>query len=1392
MFFPPIPQATVSAQAVFSESFESGTLPTGWRNVTYNNTNINWSFNNPGNRSNQTGGSGNFAIIDSDHAGRVAVDGELQTPQLDFSGASTVRLTFRSFFRSYDQTQERINVDVSGDGGTSWNTVYNQNTSQTGLVTLDISEHAAGQSNVIVAFRYFQANYSWYWQLDDVKIEGIGTPAAPGDLSATANGSQVSLGWTDNSNNETSFRFERSLSSDSGFNSIGGVSRDITSAVDRSSLSCGTTYYYRMLARNASGDSAYSNVASASTAACAGVTTLNEGFDATSAPSGWTATDGSGGSGATWNFDDAAQRQFLGVGSNNLVNVEGLNVSSTNAALRTPILDLSSSPGVILSFKTWIQRNSYRTSKATVEYSVDGGNTWATGYTFTSNYLKRSPLQTLRLDMSQVIGGKSNAVIRFNLVGAATWSIDDVALTPTSAPAAPTNVTAVGSTGTSPSVLVSWQAGDSSSGVTYELRKSSNNTNWSAPATVSNGATSFRDVAVEAGNSYFYQVRARNASGTSSYSASAEVTVGSSGGGGGDNTSQVFNITVSYYDSAANTVAKRAAIESNFRYFADAVYEMTNGAHKLGRVTIYTGGVRSDNVDVKWVASCWPNAHISGLSFSSGRIEHCDDFQGTSFMNSDRDQRNGGYTLAHEWGHYAYSLFDEYQSSRSGNNSPTSPQPTDVGVEFSIMNSQYRAVNGDNRWINFSTSVTNRGPTNAQYRAYQASAWDTLKRPASQDPRDGALSGYSSRLYYPNLAPVAPGSGQLPSIELPGAQNTARDQLQFVWSPALPGLQSDGSIVLAQDPYPSIVRLLVIDHSQGVSFARLQDVQQVVEELVERAEPGDQIGVIGYDGTASVVQPLTTITEDASSRSAIISATNTLTNGTGAAVVGPALQTALSEINAANLGAGPTEVAVYLFGTGDIGGTPHPVSLIPDYQTANVPIYTFGLSGEEAAIVTLQKLANETGGSFSLAGTLDKLFDALESAEQDLSPIVDVNIDTDYLLMTPDEPVDVPFFIDDTLGEVEIEIDFLGDTTTTSFEVIDPDNNAIEITDCETDTADEDFGAISYCYLALEDVASGQWTLTGTTTEAEVDMLYWIGSVIGKDDTSTFQAYVELPQGEVVNYPEPVIVRANVSREFPVTDVTVVATIEGPDGSFEVFELTDDGVAPDDLAQDGFYSGLLNYTVEGDYWITVYFDNSEGNGKFSELGSEFAPKSDGSTRDPQLTPVGQDFQRFAEALVYVSGVQEDDHTDWFDENPTVLPFENEGIVGRIDFADDVDVFEVTVPQTITGDVVVRIDNMAFDMDPYIYAFAADGSWEVEDSLDTEPAAGDYLLVNVPASVGETFYVEVYHLVEEAETGLYRISAGTRLDSEQVASAAAPGEKPLLTTGNTLYLPIILR
>jgi titin len=69
--------------------------------------------------------------------------------------------------------------------------------------------------------------------------------------------------WADGPR-ESGYRIERSVDGDAGWTSIGTVSANVTSVADFG-LTAGTTYYYRVFATNAAGDSAASSVASATT-----------------------------------------------------------------------------------------------------------------------------------------------------------------------------------------------------------------------------------------------------------------------------------------------------------------------------------------------------------------------------------------------------------------------------------------------------------------------------------------------------------------------------------------------------------------------------------------------------------------------------------------------------------------------------------------------------------------------------------------------------------------------------------------------------------------------------------------------------------------------------------------------------------------------------------------------------------------------------------------------------------------------------------------------------------------------------------------------------------------------------------------------------------------------
>ena len=109
---------------------------------------------------------------------------------------------------------------------------------------------------------------------------GAAIPSAPSGLSATAvSSNQINLTWTDNSSSEDGFRIERKTGAGGTYAQIAQVAAGVTS-YQNTGLSATTTYYYRVRAYNAAGNSAYSNEASATTPA----------VTAPSAPSGLSAT----------------------------------------------------------------------------------------------------------------------------------------------------------------------------------------------------------------------------------------------------------------------------------------------------------------------------------------------------------------------------------------------------------------------------------------------------------------------------------------------------------------------------------------------------------------------------------------------------------------------------------------------------------------------------------------------------------------------------------------------------------------------------------------------------------------------------------------------------------------------------------------------------------------------------------------------------------------------------------------------------------------------------------------------------------------------------------------------------------------------------------------------
>ena len=106
----------------------------------------------------------------------------------------------------------------------------------------------------------------------------------------------------------------------------------------------------------------------------------------------------------------------------------------------------------------------------------------------------------------------------------------------------------------------------------------------------------------------------------------------------------------------------REKYEAIIKYWADNIYEMSNGGNYLGNIKIFSGPAFQSGCDVLWKKNeVWPCATVSGLK-NYGQINVADVWKGESVdrRQTDMERFNFAAALSHESMHYIYGFFDEY------------------------------------------------------------------------------------------------------------------------------------------------------------------------------------------------------------------------------------------------------------------------------------------------------------------------------------------------------------------------------------------------------------------------------------------------------------------------------------------------------------------------------------------------------------------------------------------------------------------------------------------------------------------------------------------------------------------------------------------------------------
>jgi hypothetical protein len=175
--------SVVKLDTILQTDFSSG-IPSTWT-VTSATTSCNaagaigqWNTSNPGLRANLTGGSGLFAIADSDDCGSsVRYDSNMETHAFDLSGFDHLLLIeFNSDYRDLCTPSVQDEVALQVFDGTNWVPVFTYCGPNGGVTNRRgprlesfLTTSGPGSANARVRWRY-KGRWDWWWEVDNVSV----------------------------------------------------------------------------------------------------------------------------------------------------------------------------------------------------------------------------------------------------------------------------------------------------------------------------------------------------------------------------------------------------------------------------------------------------------------------------------------------------------------------------------------------------------------------------------------------------------------------------------------------------------------------------------------------------------------------------------------------------------------------------------------------------------------------------------------------------------------------------------------------------------------------------------------------------------------------------------------------------------------------------------------------------------------------------------------------------------------------------------------------------------------------------------------------------------------------------------------------------------------------
>ncbi len=791
-----------------------------------------------------------------------------------------------------------------------------------------------------------------------------------------------------------------------------------------------------------------------------------------------------------------------------------------------------------------------------------------------------------------------------------------------------------------------------------------------------------------------------------------------------DSSTGKFDLVISLAWSP--TSGDKTKLETVFKLYAEDVYRMTEGKHSLNNLYVYTpdaitGKPRMwSKADIRFKNKMdAANANINGLFLSGGRIYVDDDL-------SDLDEV--GHALAHEMGHYAYGLYDEYKANQNMETVDGFPHSNDT-PKSTLMASHWAQ-----QQFSLASDYSDKGKRKtAQWRMYESSAWDTLTRDPLLDFLYNAdLFAARDRYEFTDLVNMTTPT----SLSEP----TSNPSVNIIWMEGSEGI-------------------IIIDNSGSMGTDnKMENAKSGAKSFVDKIKDGEYAALVSFNSSTSTLQSLQQL--DSTTKASFKASIDSISDGGGTAI-GDALRSGLNLLNGSTRQG--TFKYIVLMTDGQSGSGESPTGSILTYlAAAGYPVYSIGF-GSGADMSTLNTISNSTRGkaySAASSASLNAIYSDIQSVVSDdqLVGWVKENLN----LSKPSTSTTV--VIDSSAARAIFSAAFpSGDTMEMTLK--NPSGTTITASNVSNYSDIEYTSEEGYIIFTVTDPDAGDWevTLTGTnfassSSDSEV--------VLEAKSDSDYTLGINISD---VTYPEPLIITATPSKDYGIKGLAVSGMITNPSGKTSLLTLSDDGISPDEFADDGIYSGIITNYEEGEYSINVTVSNASG--KAVETPAGFL--KNGSFKEgsvPSESALAEDFSLSGNATATTYSVTSDDHGSSF-SGATVLKTDGTTVSGSIETDKDVDYFYFSATKGDSYTIFTSGLYPAGSMETLMTLFDEDMSTELTHDSDGNQGVGAMILWTAPAT--DYYYLTVEH--GNNSTGLYSIGVRPAQDYDAISDGSVKGE-----------------